>query len=112
VDDELEAVMRGLGQLPGVEDPFEQHDRRAHAGFAQNDALLEPRDRECIGFRQRERSRHESVPVGVRLDHRHDLRARRIRANRAQVVAQRRRVDQRPDQPAQRMIPSPYAGSA
>ena len=110
--DELVSVLRVLGQLPGVEHAFEQHDRRMHAGGAQGDPLFEPRHGERIGVRQRERGRDESVAVRVRLDHRHDLRTRRVRADRAQVVAQRRRVDQRPDQSRQRMIPSPYAGSA
>ena len=112
VDHELEAMMRGLGELLGAEHAFEQHDGRAHAGGAQRHALFEARHRETVGIGQRQRRGHQPVTVGIGLDDRHDLRARRIRADGAEVVAQRRGVDQRANQPDQRMIPSPYAGSA
>ena len=38
--------------------------------------------------------------------------ARRVRANGFEVVTQRGGIDERANQPDQRMIPSPYAGSA
>ena len=40
VDHELEAMMRGLGELLGAEHAFEQHDGRAHAGGCAAPCLL------------------------------------------------------------------------
>ena len=104
--------MRGLGELLGAEHAFEQHDRRAHAGGAQRDALLESGHRKAVGIGERERRGHEPVTVGIGLHHGHDFRARRVGADGAEVVAQRRGIHPRANQPDQRMIPSPYAGSA
>ena len=105
-------MMRGLGELLGAEYAFEQHDGRTHAGSAQRHAFFEARHREAVGIGQRQRGRDQPMAVGIGLDDRHDLRARRVGANGAEVVTQRGGIDQRANQPDQRMIPSPYAGSA
>ena len=100
-------MMRGLGELFGTEHAFEQHDGRTNAGGAQRHAFFEPRHRETVGIGQRQRRRDEPVTVGIGFDDRHDLRARRVRADGAEVVAQRGGIHQRANQPDQRMIPSP-----
>ena len=86
VHHQLEAMMRGLGELLGAEHAFEQHDGRTHAGAAQRDALFQSRHREAVGIGQRQRGEHQSVAIGIGLDDRHDFRARCIGADGAEVV--------------------------
>ena len=106
VHDEIEAVPRGLEELFRREHAFEEHDRLGHALGAQREALLQPRHREGIDLRQRQRRGHEPVPVCVRLHDRHDPGATRALADRPDIVPQRPGVDHRPDEAAHLSTPS------
>ena len=106
VHDQLELQLRRRGQLPGVDDALEQHDRLGHARAAQRRRLLDAGDGEGIGAAQRQRDRHQTMSVGVRLDDRHDARLRRPRTQHLEVGAQRLRVDAGADQPHHLRTPS------
>ena len=106
VNDEIEAVVRGILELRAAEHPLEQHDARGDAGRAQRHALLQARHGEGAGILDRQRRAHQSMPVGVGLDDRDELRAPGAGADDIQVVAQGLSVDDGPDQPAHRKTPS------
>ncbi len=82
VHHQIEAVTRRLEQLLLREHAFEQHDGLGDARRAQREPFFEPRDRECIRIGERERRRHEAVPVGIRFHDRHDRR----RGARSRIV--------------------------
>ncbi len=107
VDHEVEAVPCGFQHMLGGKDPFKQNNRLGDAFGTQCQTLLQPRHRERIGFSQRERRWHESMPIGVRLHDRHDPCASRPLADGSQVVSQRARVDDGPDEPVHLKTPSP-----
>ena len=73
----------------------EHEDRNSHAGLTQEDAFLDVGARQHRGPRLLERERHlrRAVPVGIRLDHRHDLGRRNLSADGFQVGAQSREID-------------------
>ncbi len=82
-------------QFVGVEDPFQQQDRRGDAGMAQFQRLLDAGHREAVGLcLQRARAGYRAVPVGIGLDHRQRLAAAQS-PGQAVVVAQRLQIDQR-----------------
>ncbi|MDQ1094787.1 hypothetical protein QE400_004200 [Xanthomonas sacchari] len=81
-------------QFLGVEDAFQQQDRRGDAGLAQLQRLLDAGHREAVGLAvQRARAGHRAVPIGIGLDHRQRFAAAQP-AGQAVVVAQRVEVDQ------------------
>ncbi len=97
VHHQIEAELTGLRKLLGREHAFEQQHALLESRGAQHEAFLESCDSERVARRQRPRHRHEPVPVGVRLDHRHHARPWRKRAHPREVVAQRGRIHDRPD---------------
>jgi hypothetical protein len=97
VHHELEARFRGRIELCSVEDALEQHGALLDPGAAQREPFIDPRHRERIRGLERARDRHQPVAVGVRLDHRHDLGARRPIAYALQVVSEGADIDGRAD---------------
>ena len=86
-------------QLVGVEEAFQQQDRRADSGLAQGERLLDAGHREAVGLvLQCQRTTHGAVAVGIGLDHRQRAPATAIPpakpARQPVVVAQRFQVDQ------------------
>jgi hypothetical protein len=67
----------------------------ANAGLAQLARLVERGNPEMSAafVDQRARDRHRAMPIGVGLDHHHQLAVRRHRTQRAKVGAQRDEVD-------------------
>ncbi len=98
VHHQLEARLRGGGELVGAEHAFEQQDAIGESGGAQREAFADPRDGETVGFGQRLRCGHDAVAVGVGLDHRHHAAVGRGAPDLAEVVAQGGGIDDRADQ--------------
>jgi len=97
----------GIEELRGVrKHAFEQDDRLGDPRGPERQPFLEPRNRECIRFRERQRCWNEPVPVGVGLDDCHDARPAGALPDCPQVVPQGVRIDDGPDQPVHRSTPS------
>ena len=103
---QVEAVLGRPLELLRVEHPLEQHDGLSDAGAAQHDPLLQARHAERVGGGQRARRRHQPVPVGVGLDHRHHPGAAGARTDAAEVVLQGVGIDDGADVAAHRHTPS------
>lgn len=57
-------------QLAGLEEPLEQQDRPAYAGFAQFQRFLDAGHGKAVGLvGQGLGAPHRAMPVGIRLDH-------------------------------------------
>ena len=76
---ELRQVVRG-------EEPFEQADRRLHAGGPQRHGFLNAGHHQGIRRRQGLSGPEQAVPIGIGLDDRHDPRARRLLPDEVEVV--------------------------
>ena len=94
-----ELELRGCGgvQLSAVEHALEEHRALADPGIAKRESFVDARHGE--GVRRVERPRHanQSVAVCVRLDDRHDARARRPMSDSFEVVIERAGIDRRAD---------------
>jgi hypothetical protein len=97
VDDNRKAPRGDLRQLRGVEEAFEQQDASHIALGAQRDCRVELDQCEPIGFRECGKHAQQTVPVGIRLDDRQELRVRRERACAGDVAAKRGKAHLRID---------------
>jgi hypothetical protein len=93
VHEGFEPVAGGGLELRPVTKALEQHDARAAARLAQRQRLLDARDGERVGARERFRGGQQAVTVGIRLDDRDDAAAGSELPDPREVVPERSRVD-------------------
>ncbi len=87
-----EAPRRDFGQLIRREESFEQQDPPHVMSGAQRDGRVELDQRQSVGVGQRRQQSHQPVPVGIRLHHGEELRARRELLRAREIRAQRRQA--------------------
>jgi hypothetical protein len=78
VDHRRKLVARDERQVFGSEEPFQHQDRLGDACVAQLQRLGEVQHRITVGGCERLRCAQQAMPIRVRLDHRPDLRIRRM----------------------------------
>jgi hypothetical protein len=93
VHDDRQTAPGDLLQLGLSEKTLEEKDAAHVTLFAQADRGVEFDQRQSVGVLQRRQDAGEAVTVGIGLDHRQDLRPRRLFAHPRHIRAHRGQVD-------------------
>ena len=88
MNDRYECVATQKRGVAGVEEPFQQENRLSDHRLTKRDRFLNRGYGKRVSLREYTPDPAEAVAITVGLDDRHDPRARRMPANKFEVVAQ------------------------